>query len=429
MSYFLLQFIKLFVISLDVYLVLAILTTLIVLTILIPVVHKQIPYFHQFTLVNLEYLSIPEKFGFLPGQVHPFFIEPTNEKQERLYAWHLLSKEIHHQRFLENTMSPINAFKQQLKPLQWLKSDKSAHLIIYLHGASGCVASDYRAPSYRAAMQVASKHTHLIAFDYRGFGLSSGMPSQQGLVQDGIAVVEWALKVAHIPPERIVLYGHSLGAAVACVVMEHYAALPNPILFSGHVFIAPLVDVTTWLTDYLVGGYFTTLNLFPNIRPLLHSIRFLVVENWSYEKAITRYLRYCNENEIPHPYYIHLIHARNDRITNVKHSHHLFWSMVKTCVSITPQQLAERKQIAKVNLEQGGWQVSHTTTQGCIRQTVMNEGGHSKLTTSSFTSVAVEQAFCYKQTPLNDITSLFFEKKPKPVTQAKEKALLFRLRQ
>ncbi len=418
MYYFLFQFFEFVTVSLNLYLAFTTLTTLIVLIVLTPFINRQILYLHRFPSINLKDLAVPEKFGFLPGQVNEFFIEPINEKQERLYAWHLVSKEIYHQHFLENsTASFIPSDKKILQSLQWLKSDQEVHLISYLHGATGCIASDYRAPSYRAAIQVSPKHTHLIAFDYRGFGLSTGTPSQEGLVQDGIAVVEWALKVAHIPPERIVLYGHSLGAAVASIVMEHYAALPSPVFFSGHIFVAPFRDIATWLASYRLGGFFIIQDLVPNIPPLIRFLYSLLVDTWSCERAMTQYLRYRHANETQYPYYIHLIHAKNDPLTSVEHSHHLFWHAVKTVVPITFQQLAERKQIAKVDLKQGGWQVSHTTTQGCIRQTVMNEGGHSKLTTSSFTSVAVRQAFCYKQTPLNNMTSLFFKTTPKPTTQ------------
>ncbi len=55
-------------------------------------------------------------------------------------------------------------------------------------------------------------------FDYRGFGKSSGRPSETGLYRDGIAAWTYLREKEKIAPERIVLHGHSIGAAVAIEV-------------------------------------------------------------------------------------------------------------------------------------------------------------------------------------------------------------------
>jgi len=53
-------------------------------------------------------------------------------------------------------------------------------------------------------------------FDYRGYGGSSGSPSEQGLISDGVAAFDWLAGRAAGRP--IVLFGRSLGAAVAAQV-------------------------------------------------------------------------------------------------------------------------------------------------------------------------------------------------------------------
>src|SRR5207245_8747221 len=52
-------------------------------------------------------------------------------------------------------------------------------------------------------------------FDYRGYGRSEGKPSEPGLYQDALAAYEVLTKAKQVPPQRIVLFGRSLGAAVA----------------------------------------------------------------------------------------------------------------------------------------------------------------------------------------------------------------------
>ena len=50
-------------------------------------------------------------------------------------------------------------------------------------------------------------------FDYRGYGDSTGSPSETGLALDAEAVVGFAVEVA--PDAPTVYFGESLGAAVA----------------------------------------------------------------------------------------------------------------------------------------------------------------------------------------------------------------------
>jgi fermentation-respiration switch protein FrsA (DUF1100 family) len=55
--------------------------------------------------------------------------------------------------------------------------------------------------------------TGLLALAYRGYGGSSGRPSEAGLMRDANAAYGFAR--AHYPAKRIVLFGESLGTAVA----------------------------------------------------------------------------------------------------------------------------------------------------------------------------------------------------------------------
>jgi fermentation-respiration switch protein FrsA (DUF1100 family) len=53
----------------------------------------------------------------------------------------------------------------------------------------------------------------LVALSYRGYGGSSGHPTEKGLIEDARAA--YAFAVTHYPAERLVLWGESLGTAVA----------------------------------------------------------------------------------------------------------------------------------------------------------------------------------------------------------------------
>ena len=81
-------------------------------------------------------------------------------------------------------------------------------VVIYFQGNGGGL--NLRARRFR---RLTEDGTGLIALSYRGYGGSSGSPSEQGLRQDAAAAYEFA--VARYAPERIVLWGESLGTGVA----------------------------------------------------------------------------------------------------------------------------------------------------------------------------------------------------------------------
>jgi len=53
------------------------------------------------------------------------------------------------------------------------------------------------------------------AFNYRGYGLSEGRPSEASLVADARVIYDWSTKLDGIDPNRIVVFGRSLGTGVA----------------------------------------------------------------------------------------------------------------------------------------------------------------------------------------------------------------------
>jgi hypothetical protein len=81
-------------------------------------------------------------------------------------------------------------------------------VVIYFHGNAEIVA--WRVERHRALIQ---NGTGLIALSYRGYAGSTGTPTEDGLHRDADAA--YAFAVARYAPERIVLWGHSLGTGVA----------------------------------------------------------------------------------------------------------------------------------------------------------------------------------------------------------------------
>ncbi|KAI9659694.1 MAG: Monoacylglycerol lipase abhd12 [Alyxoria varia] len=115
------------------------------------------------------------------------------------------------------------------------------------HGNAGHVGQDQRAPHVRSLLDNDPVgHTHVLAIDYRGFGHSTGRPTEAGLILDGVTAVKWAINNASVPTERILLMGHSLGTGVATATLLHFND-PETYDFVG--FKEEYED--QWLRDYL----------------------------------------------------------------------------------------------------------------------------------------------------------------------------------
>lgn len=86
-------------------------------------------------------------------------------------------------------------------------------VILFCHGNAGNIS--HRLDNIRLLLE---QKLQVFIFDYRGYGKSSGRPSENGLYKDGLAAYEYLVGERHIPPHQIMLFGRSLGAAIAIEV-------------------------------------------------------------------------------------------------------------------------------------------------------------------------------------------------------------------
>jgi uncharacterized protein len=84
-------------------------------------------------------------------------------------------------------------------------------VILYFHGNGGALR--YRVERFRKFI---ADGFGLVAVEYRGYGGSSGSPSEAGLIADAEAT--YAFAAAHYPAQRLVLWGESLGSNLAVVL-------------------------------------------------------------------------------------------------------------------------------------------------------------------------------------------------------------------
>ena len=91
-------------------------------------------------------------------------------------------------------------------------NEPSGMWVLLCHGQTGNLATTTR-PQYYAYLRAIG--VNILAFDWRGFGSSEGSPSEEGLYRDATAAYQYLRGTQRVPPDSIVIYGHSLGTAPA----------------------------------------------------------------------------------------------------------------------------------------------------------------------------------------------------------------------
>ena len=98
--------------------------------------------------------------------------------------------------------------------IAWImrNGNPDAPWLLYLHGNSATVASRVNIVRYEGLRSIG---VNLAAPEYRGFGGVPGQPSEANVTEDARAGYRYLRETLGIPPAKIIIFGWSLGSAVA----------------------------------------------------------------------------------------------------------------------------------------------------------------------------------------------------------------------
>ena len=143
--------------------------------------------------------------------------------------------------------------------------------ILWFHGNAGNLG--YQVDDLAALRQWTA--ANIFIFDYRGYGNSAGRPSERGFYRDARAAWRYLLTRPDIDPQRIVLYGRSLGTAAAVELAANPPAGPPPYAVILYSPLTSLGDMARAVhprlpLHWLAGGQFNSLARIGGVsRPLL----------------------------------------------------------------------------------------------------------------------------------------------------------------
>lgn len=146
----------------------------------------------------------------------------------------------------------------------YLPRPETSRTLLFFHGNAGNASQ-----RLKTAIDLWSLKINVLLVDYRGYGLSNGLPNEAGLYSDAQASLKFLTQEMHVPIGRIVVYGRSLGSAVA-------VNLGQGRTFAGIILVSPFSSGRAYAEEQglslfkpLIGNPFDTLGKIKSIKSQL----------------------------------------------------------------------------------------------------------------------------------------------------------------
>lgn len=164
-------------------------------------------------------------------------------------------------------------------------NEEAENVVVLSHGNAGNISN--RIDIGKLLQETGAA---VLIYDYRGYGQSSGKPSEEGLYKDIEAVINYLKTEKEYSEQQMIMYGRSMGGAVAA-----YAATKFNV--NGLVLDSAFKNLKAMVSD-----------LYPFVPAFLAS----------YEFPTEQYLQQLSG--IP----VMIMHSPNDTIVNISHGKSLF---------------------------------------------------------------------------------------------------------
>lgn len=216
-----------------------------------PFFQRHFIFLHSIQFPFRPSYSQPHKYGLAPFKTRAITLN-TNDG-EVIGAWHVLP-EIAYQAHLNS--------QDEWRDEVYEQAMRQYPTILYLHGNSMNRAAPWRIAAYSAL--TSRLDANVVAIDYRGFGDSTGTPSEPGLVEDAETAYRWirsqqqpralnnAAENGEAAVPSITVFGQSLGTGIAALLAATLERQGTPA--DGIVLMAPYTDLKSLVKDFRLGG-------------------------------------------------------------------------------------------------------------------------------------------------------------------------------
>lgn len=132
--------------------------------------------------------------------------------------------------------------------------------VVHFHGNGQNMTAHFQYSAW-----LAEEGYNVFIFDYRGYGASGGKASLGGVIDDGRAALAHALKLPGAEADKVIIFGQSLGGAVAVAAASESGFKPAALVLEGTFYSYRQVAAATmrrhwltwpfsWLPAFMVSG-------------------------------------------------------------------------------------------------------------------------------------------------------------------------------
>jgi uncharacterized protein len=126
-----------------------------------------------------------------------------------------------------------------------------AKVVLYLHGNDGNVSTNMDGIAHLRELGYS-----VFLIDYRGYGASDGgFPSERGVYRDAQSAWDYLVRERGVNPVNLVIYGHSLGGAIAIELALHHPEAAALVVESSFTSIHDLARLETRFAPFPVGTF------------------------------------------------------------------------------------------------------------------------------------------------------------------------------
>jgi hypothetical protein len=152
------------------------------------------------------------------------------------------------------------------------KSIKLKKCVLYSHGNMGHIYGENKKAN--ALLKIVS-NVDMITYDYRGYGKSTGVPTEKGIYDDIQSVWLYMINVLGYDPKNIIIHGYSLGTVPTLWLANNINNCHHVVVQAGFPSIKSLINryvknpflctIIEFIAQYLTYNKFNNVN---NIRKL-----------------------------------------------------------------------------------------------------------------------------------------------------------------
>ncbi|KAF2659246.1 alpha/beta-hydrolase [Lophiostoma macrostomum CBS 122681] len=380
-----------------------------------PTFQRHALYAHKIHTAFWNNISNPEEFGFAKGQVTPFNL--TTSDRETLFCWHVLPLDV----YLDNENEIVQKATGLVGDLQetigykLLQRDPKSRVVVNFHGNAGHVAQGYRPSTYRSLSGI--PHTHVLTCDYRGFGHSTihnppHIPTEAGLITDGISLTSYLLTTLQHPADRTVLLGQSMGTVIASATALYFAspstsalpptiAHPSPLpnsatAFAGVILISPFPDLPELLQSYKISGFIPVLAPLKGYPKIANYLSSKIIDTWPTLPRLQALLTASAASKTP--VHISILHARNDPDISFRLSEAVYAGLETLFLGDENVVASEERRTIHggERVKRGAFayrSVEDGDRMRSVELEIVRYGGHNEVVGWSQVSLAVRRAF------------------------------------